>query len=93
MGQVERVAAAAGLDLEAFLPLARAALTDVADLGPGAALTGPAARDDRTTIERHRRVLAPEERAAYDAGVALARRLADTGQPVLASGARSETRG
>ena len=76
MGQVERVAASAGLGLEPFLGLARAALTDVADLGPVAALTGPAARGDDATIRRHRSVLPPDELAGYDAGVALAERLA-----------------
>ena len=34
LGQVERVAASVGLDLEAFLPLTRAAVDDVAALGP-----------------------------------------------------------
>ena len=43
LGQVERVAASVGLDLESFLPLTRAAVDDVAALGAGAALTGPAA--------------------------------------------------
>jgi len=77
LGQVRRVADAAGLDFEAFLGLTRAALADVADLGPAAALTGPAARRDEATIARHRAALAPEELPGYDAGVALARRLAD----------------
>ncbi|HUI02559.1 MAG TPA: pantoate--beta-alanine ligase [Acidimicrobiales bacterium] len=76
MGQVERVAATAGLDLDAFLGLARAALTDVAELGPARALTGPAARGDEATLAQHRRVLDRRELAAYDAGVELARRLA-----------------
>jgi pantoate--beta-alanine ligase len=75
MGQVERVATSAGLDLEAFVGLARAALTDVVELGPGAALTGPAARGDDTTLERHRQTLDPAEIPGYEAGVALARRL------------------
>lgn len=76
LGQVERVAASAGLELRDFLGLTRAALADVADLGPAAALTGPAARGDDATIARHRQALDPEELAGYDAGVALARRLA-----------------
>ena len=76
LGQVERVAASAGLGLDAFMPLAFAALQDVADLGPSTALTGPAARGDAATLARHRAALAPEERAGYDAGVALVRRLA-----------------
>ncbi len=75
MGQVERVAASAGLDLDTFLGLARAAMTDVAELGPVAALTGPAARGDEATLERHRLTLDASEVPGYDAGVALARRL------------------
>jgi predicted short-subunit dehydrogenase-like oxidoreductase (DUF2520 family) len=82
LGQVERVAATAGLGVEAFLGLAAAALADVADLGPAAALTGPAARGDHATLARHRRALAPEEIAGYDAGVDLARRLAESGPAV-----------
>ena len=76
MGQVERIAAGAGLGLDPFLGLARAALADVADLGPARALTGPAARRDEETLDRHRVAVGPEERPGYDAGVALARRLA-----------------
>jgi pantoate--beta-alanine ligase len=76
LGQVERVAATAGLELEAFLDLTRAALDDVARLGPGQALTGPAARGDWATLERHRQALAPEERPAYNVLVGQALRLA-----------------
>lgn len=72
LGQVERLAAAAGLPLGAFLPLAHAALEDVAESGPRRALTGPAARGDRATLERHLAAMPPEERAGYRAGVALA---------------------
>ncbi|MGH9082942.1 MAG: Rossmann-like and DUF2520 domain-containing protein [Acidimicrobiales bacterium] len=79
MGQVERVASAAGLPLGMFLPLARAALDDVARVGPSRALTGPASRGDRATVERHLAALAPDERPAYRAGVALALRLAAPG--------------
>jgi predicted short-subunit dehydrogenase-like oxidoreductase (DUF2520 family) len=84
MGQVQRVAESAGLDLDTYLPLARAALSDVGDLGPRASLTGPAARGDLDTLARHRDSLAPDERDAYDAGVALARRLAAS-EPARAS--------
>jgi len=76
LGQVQRVAATVGLPLEAFLPLARGALDDVGLLGPATALTGPAARGDLTTIERHRQALDGAELEGYDAGVALAQRLA-----------------
>ena len=80
MGQVERVAASAGLPLEAFAGLMRAAGEDALALGPGAALTGPAVRGDWETIERHRTAIAGlpgprTELAGYDAMVALARRL------------------
>jgi predicted short-subunit dehydrogenase-like oxidoreductase (DUF2520 family) len=76
LGQVERVAAAAGLGLDAFVALAGAALRDVADLGPAAALTGPAARGDEDTLARHRAAIGPDEVPGYDAGVELVRRLA-----------------
>lgn len=78
LGQVERVAAAVGLPLDAYLSLADGTLANVGELGPAAALTGPAARGDWATIERHREALAaldPTELPAYDALVELARRL------------------
>ena len=75
LGQVERVAASAGVPLEAFLALARQSLDNVAALGPAAALTGPVKRGDRETVERHRAALPADEVAAYDAGVALCERL------------------
>ena len=80
MGQVERVAASAGLPLEAFAGLMRAASEDAFSLGPRRALTGPAARGDWETVERHRTALAGlpghrTELAGYDAMVGMARRL------------------
>lgn len=80
MGQVERVATTAGLPVDAFVALARMALDDVAALGPAGALTGPAARGDHQTLARHRAALCPDERSAYDAGAALASRLASSRQ-------------
>lgn len=76
LGQVERIAALAGLDLGTFLPLARTALDDVARLGALGALTGPAARGDTGTIARHLEALPAPERPGYLAGVELVRRLA-----------------
>jgi predicted short-subunit dehydrogenase-like oxidoreductase (DUF2520 family) len=79
LGQVERVASGSGVPLEAYLDLVEATVDNVRTLGPAAALTGPAARGDRATVERHRdalRVVGPDDLAAYDALVALARRLA-----------------
>jgi predicted short-subunit dehydrogenase-like oxidoreductase (DUF2520 family) len=72
MGQVERLAASAGLGLEDFMALTRAALDDVERLGPAHALTGPASRGDWLTLERHLEAIDPAERAAYRAGVGLA---------------------
>ena len=77
LGQVERVAESVGLDLEAFLPLTRAAVDDVARLGPRQALTGPAVRGDWATLSRHLDALPAEERAGYQAGAALATQLAN----------------
>ncbi len=76
LGQVERVAASAGLPLEAFLPLAKGALDDVTMLGPARALTGPAARRDVATLEAHRAALEQSELDGYEAGMRLAERLA-----------------
>jgi predicted short-subunit dehydrogenase-like oxidoreductase (DUF2520 family) len=80
MGQVERVAATAGIPLDAFAGLMKAAAEDAFSLGPRRALTGPAARGDWETVDRHRDALAGMaghrvELAAYDAMVGLARRL------------------
>lgn len=72
LGQAERVAASAGLSLEAFLDLSRAALDDVAILGPRNALTGPAARGDWSTLQRHLDAIDPAEHTGYRAGVGLA---------------------
>ena len=77
LGQVERVAAAAGVPLEAYLDLVRATLDNVAELGPAAALTGPVARGDWATVDRHLAALDPSEHEAYGAMVALARRLVE----------------
>jgi predicted short-subunit dehydrogenase-like oxidoreductase (DUF2520 family) len=85
LGQVERVAASVGLDLKAFLPLTRAAVDDVAELGPRAALTGPAVRGDWATLSRHLDALPREERPGYQAGAALATQLAHAAQTPAAT--------
>jgi len=84
LGQVERVAASVGLDLESFLPLTRAAVDDVDALGASAALTGPARRGDWATLSRHLDALPEGERPGYQAGAALATRLAGSAVPVVA---------
>lgn len=75
LGQAERVARGAGVPFDAYLDLVRATIDNVAELGPAAALTGPAARGDWDTIDRHLAALDPAERDAYQAMVTLARRL------------------
>ncbi|MCU1460009.1 MAG: hypothetical protein JWO37_84 [Acidimicrobiales bacterium] len=75
LGQAERIAAAAGVPLEAYLDLVRGTVDNVAALGPAAALTGPVARGDWATVDRHRAALDPTELPAYDAMVDLAARL------------------
>jgi predicted short-subunit dehydrogenase-like oxidoreductase (DUF2520 family) len=54
---------------------------DVAELGPQAALTGPARRGDWATLSRHLDALPKDERAGYQAGAALATRLAAAAEP------------
>ncbi|MBN2622842.1 MAG: DUF2520 domain-containing protein, partial [Acidimicrobiales bacterium] len=76
MGQVERLAGQVGVPMEAYLDLASATLANVAELGAGPALTGPAARGDEATIRRHLRALPADERRAYRGMVDAARRLA-----------------
>lgn len=75
LGQAERVAAPAGVPLEAYLDLVRATVDNVAALGPRGALTGPVARGDQATVDRHLAALPPDERPAYEAMVDAARRL------------------
>jgi predicted short-subunit dehydrogenase-like oxidoreductase (DUF2520 family) len=75
LGQVERVAAEAGVPLEAYLDLVRATVENVAELGPEAALTGPVSRGDWATVERHLAALPDGERSAYQAMADAAARL------------------
>jgi predicted short-subunit dehydrogenase-like oxidoreductase (DUF2520 family) len=86
LGQVERLAAHAGVPFEAFLPLIRGTVENVDELGPAAALTGPVARGDDETLARHVDALPDDERDAYEALVHEARRLADA-----TNAARDET--
>ena len=81
LGQAERIGAQAGVPLAAFLDLVRATVDNVEELGPAAALTGPAARGDEATIRRHLDAIAPAERALYEALAEEARRLAGRAAP------------
>ena len=76
LGQVERIGSGAGAPFEAYLDLVRGAVDNVAALGPAAALTGPAARGDETTIAGHLAAIDPSEHDAYRTMADQARRLA-----------------
>jgi predicted short-subunit dehydrogenase-like oxidoreductase (DUF2520 family) len=76
LGQVERVAP---VPLEALLPLVRASVDNVADLGAARALTGPVARGDVETVRAHLEALPPNERDGYRALARLAYELAGRG--------------
>ena len=69
----ESIAASAGLEREEarelLLPLVRQTVRNVAELGPEAALTGPIARGDETTVEAQRAAVeqvAPELLGLFD---------------------------
>lgn len=79
-GAAERVGATAGLDRELLVPLVRASVEAWAELGAARALTGPIARGDEATVQRHRAVLderTPELLPLYDALADATRALAD----------------
>lgn len=76
LGQAERIAAGADVPFEALLDLVHSTVANVVELGPAAALTGPAARGDDVTIARHLAALPDDERAAYLAMAEQAARLA-----------------
>jgi predicted short-subunit dehydrogenase-like oxidoreductase (DUF2520 family) len=75
LGQVQRVAAAAGVPFEAYLELAGETLDNVGRLGPAPALTGPVSRGDWAVVGRHLAALPPDERLAYEAMAAAASKL------------------
>ncbi len=79
MGQVERLADSVDVPLEAFLALARGALDNVAATDPATALTGPVARGDWDTVQRHLDALDPDEREAYRVMADQAARLVGSG--------------
>ncbi len=76
LGQAERIGAGAGVPFEAIVDLVRATVDNLSELGPAAALTGPAARGDEATVARHLEAIAPDERPAYRALACEARKLA-----------------
>ena len=77
LGQVERLAAAAGVPFEVFAPLVRASVANAFELTPRRALTGPVARGDLATVEGHLAAMDPGERDAYRALAREAARLVE----------------
>ncbi|MGE0877824.1 MAG: DUF2520 domain-containing protein [Acidimicrobiia bacterium] len=75
LGQVERIGALAGVPLAAYLDLVRASVDSVDRVGPRAALTGPVARGDWETVQRHVTALPDDERPGYEAMAELAAKL------------------
>jgi predicted short-subunit dehydrogenase-like oxidoreductase (DUF2520 family) len=67
LGQVERLADAAGVPFDAFMPLVATTLANCAHHGPMAALTGPVARGDAATVDAHLGALPEAERDTYRA--------------------------
>jgi predicted short-subunit dehydrogenase-like oxidoreductase (DUF2520 family) len=63
--QVERLAERAGVPATAYWELMDRTLDNVAAHGAAAALTGPAARGDRATIEAHLTAVGDHERSLY----------------------------
>jgi predicted short-subunit dehydrogenase-like oxidoreductase (DUF2520 family) len=86
LGQVERVAADAGLPIDAYLDLVAQTVDNVRRLGPSAALTGPVARGDWATVYRHLLAVGPAERHAYEAMASQASRLAGRDEPSVGAG-------
>ncbi len=93
LSQVERIAAAAHVPLEAFEPLVSATVDNVFAFGPSSALTGPVARGDTDTVARHLDSLAPDDRDAYLALADTARRLAGIDDSALRALLASEPGG
>ncbi|HEX8102397.1 MAG TPA: DUF2520 domain-containing protein [Solirubrobacteraceae bacterium] len=80
-GAAERLAATAGVGRELLVPLVRASVENWAALGAERAMTGPIARGDAATIERHRAAIAeraPELGDLYDVLAEATRRVART---------------
>ena len=65
MGQVARLADAAGVPPAALLPLVRSTLDNVEAHGPASALTGPIQRGDVDTVARHLEAIPDDEQRAY----------------------------
>ncbi len=75
--QVESLAAEVGVPVDAYWTLMRTTLDNIVDVGPAAALTGPAARADWDTVRAHLDALpTDEDRRLYSVLCERAARLA-----------------
>ena len=74
--QVRRLADQVNVPFEAFLNLAQGSFESLIELGPGDALTGPAARKDEETLQAHLESLPEIEIPLYESMVLEAKRLA-----------------
>jgi predicted short-subunit dehydrogenase-like oxidoreductase (DUF2520 family) len=83
LGQVERLAARAGVPFAAFEPLVRRSVDHAWAEGPAAALTGPVSRGDVETVGRHLDAIGADEQRAYRALADAALRLAGRDEPPL----------
>jgi predicted short-subunit dehydrogenase-like oxidoreductase (DUF2520 family) len=75
LGQVARLADAAGVPFAAFEPLVRASIDNAFARGPADALTGPVARGDVATVTRHLYAIPHDEVRTYRALAEAALRL------------------
>jgi predicted short-subunit dehydrogenase-like oxidoreductase (DUF2520 family) len=82
-GHVERLTARAGVPEEALWPLVERTVANLRERGAAAALTGPVARGDATTVARHLAAIGPDERATYVALAREALRLTRRDDPAL----------
>jgi pantoate--beta-alanine ligase len=76
----EQLAATAGVDRQALVPLVRASVENWATLGPSRALTGPLARGDEATVQRQRQAVqerTPHLLPLFDTLAEATRRLAN----------------
>ena len=83
LGQVARIADAAGVPVEAFWPLVNTTVANVEARGATDALTGPVARGDHATVAAHLRSVHPTEHDAYRSMALAALALTGRDDPAL----------
>lgn len=83
LGQVARIADAAGVPVDAFWPLVNTTVANVEAEGAVGALTGPVARGDHATVAAHLDAIDPTEHEAYIAMARAALALTGRDDPTL----------